>query len=97
MDTLIDNRDFPQEMHEQPNNKSKKRSWIFIVIILFVLLLAAAAYFFFKGLPKKTSPEVFEDKPLSQTEVRENIVELQKIAPQETQSQKEADLQIFFN
>lgn len=99
MDTLIDNRNFPEEMHEHPTTKKNHSQKYWIIAIFILALVCIAGYFLFFNKDTQTKPDIIdeEQKPLTEKETRDNINALQKIVPQETRQQRDADLQVFFN
>ncbi len=101
MDTLVDNRKFPEEMHEQaPQKKSgTKRTWkIFLLVLLGLLVLAGVLFIAIKkkggfGLGKPAPQPI----PLSAKEEQKNLEDLESLIPQKNQEQRDEELQLFFN
>ena len=94
MDTLIDNRNFPQEMHEQPTSPDgKKASWLVSLLVLVALIIIAFLVYslFFKKEQKTVSPTVSID-----TQVK-NIQSIQGQTPIINNQERNRKVAAFFN
>ncbi len=101
MDTLVDNRTFPEEMHEQAPQKKRgtHKTWRIALLILLVLLILAGVLFVVMkkdklGLGEQPVPQ---PAPLSVKEEQENLGGLESLIPQKTQEQRDKELKVFFN
>lgn len=102
MDTLIDNRNFPPEMQQQPEEpKSKKRTfprvWIFVGALLLILFLLYGFNIlrFSKSTPLASDPTA--PVPLTVKEQKQNLQVIKEKTPIITNEERNRKVEAFFN
>lgn len=99
MDTLIDKREFPQEMQEKAPQKKKNKFLPFLILIFVVVVLALAAFFYAK-ITKVEQVEVEEftkPQPLTIEEERQAVQEIQNAIVPLEKNERDQKLEVFFN
>lgn len=92
MDTLIDNRNFPIEMQEQPEKEETNTTawWLIVLVIFAVVAIAFLTYRLF------SKPTTIIEKSTYERQVL-NIQNIQKDTPQITQEERDRRVAVFFN
>ncbi len=101
MDTLYDHRKFPEEMHEQNPHPSQKKNKgiIFLLVLIGILVILALLFFVMKKTHKVINKESPSEEPtqISVEERDQNLKELDALVPEQSQAERDKELQFFFN
>lgn len=94
MDTLIDNREFPAEMHEkptQPASPEKSSWWGIFFVVLALLVLGFLVYAIFFNKPANSPADTSIEKR------RQEVMQIQNSNPQANEQLRNEAINNFFN
>ena len=96
MDTLIDNRQFPQEMQQDPEFKEDKKSTPWLLILLVVIAVGIIVFLLCNIFVKKNDVK-FRTEGRTYKEKIETINRFNASTPEMTIEERQKRVDIFFN